>query len=284
MLHWHKELLDEPSIVGWSRATGVYEDVDIEWQARGTVGRRKGSTKPRPAWRMPLEGYVPLGDPLGITSIRRREKGLSRLKDELEAKRGKPLYFPFGFSDKRPIRAQQTYLVKVPAEVLTALALDDPLDAPDLLPGAARSTTRRSSGKGSGYIADSVVRSTIEWRAVYAAIEHYAAENYAVDYVGNTKPYDLVVTREHDVRRVEVKGASGTAEHVELTHGEVDNSREYAPVDLFVMDGIQFERNPDGTVDAFGGEARLWRDWRASDSALKPIRYRYKLPTGALEI
>lgn len=282
VLHWHKELLDEPSIVGWSRATGAYEDTDIEWQARGSVGRRKGSLKARPAWRMPLESYVPLTDPLGIRSIRRREKGLIRLKDELEAKHGKPLYFPFGFSDKRPMRAQQTYFVKVPVEVLTALALSEPLEAPDLLPEAVHAPARKSSGgTGGGYMTDALVRSAIEWRAVYAAVEHYEFEAYTVEYVGNTQPYDLVVTRGQDVRRVEVKGSSGAAENIELTYGEVDNSRDFSPVDLFVLDGIQFGRKPDGTVEAFGGEARLWSDWRAADTALKAIRFRYKLPSGA---
>lgn len=42
VLHWHKSMFEEPAIVGWSRATGAYEDTDIEWQARGTVGRLEG--------------------------------------------------------------------------------------------------------------------------------------------------------------------------------------------------------------------------------------------------
>src|SRR5687768_17129173 len=48
VLHWHKSLLGEPAIVGWSIATGVYEDTDISWQARGTVGRARGTLSARP--------------------------------------------------------------------------------------------------------------------------------------------------------------------------------------------------------------------------------------------
>ncbi|MGH3326592.1 MAG: hypothetical protein ACRDPT_02135 [Streptomycetales bacterium] len=64
VLHWHKTLADEPGIVGWSQATGAYEDTDISWQAHGTVGRAKGNLKPRPAWRMPLLTYTPLTHPV----------------------------------------------------------------------------------------------------------------------------------------------------------------------------------------------------------------------------
>ena len=178
------------------------------------------------------------------------------------------------------MRAQQTYLVKMPAQVLETLGLRELTDAIDLVPPGSKLPVRESVRGGGGYIADAVVRSAIEWRAVYAAAEHYESQKYTVEYVGNTKPYDLIVTRGGQERRVEVKGSSGVAEHVELTYGEVDNSRDFSPVDLFVVDGIQFERRQDGSVEAYGGTARLWRNWRAADSALKAIRYRYRLPAG----
>ena len=109
VLHWHKTLAQEPGIVGWSQATGSYEDTDISWQAHGTVGRAKGSLKPRPAWRMPLLNYTPLADPVLISEVRASEKELRQVLEDLEAQypNGR-LYFPFGFSDKRELRAQQT--------------------------------------------------------------------------------------------------------------------------------------------------------------------------------
>jgi Domain of unknown function (DUF3883) len=92
---------------------------------------------------------------------------------------------------------------------------------------------------GRGYIADSAVRSAIEWRAVNIAVEVYRELGYELDYTGSTKAYDLVVTEGQDVRRVEVKGSSGAASTVELTSGEVDNSCEFTPTDLLVVDGVQ---------------------------------------------
>lgn len=280
VLHWHKKLAEEPGIVGWSQATGSYEETDISWQAHGTVGRASGTLKPRPAWRMPLLNYTPLADPVLISGVRAHDAGLRRVQAELEATfPGGTLYFPFGFSDKRDLRAQQTYFVKMPREVLAVLALDD-------LEAAARPKRPASKGKAgkrgdSGYIADSAVRSAIEWRAVNLAVEAYEALAYSVDYTGASKPYDLKVARGGaDKRRVEVKGSSGAATTVELTSGEIDNSRESIPTDLYVVDGIHWWREPDGSVQASGGDVRWWRDWTANDDSLKAIKFRYQLPPG----
>lgn len=73
---------------------------------------------------------------------------------------------------------------------------------------------------------------------------------------------------------------SGEAITVEPTSGEVDNSRESIPTDLYVVDGIQWTRAADGAIDASGGDARRWKDWTAEDSGLTATRYRYVLPSG----
>jgi len=280
VLHWHKTLADEPGIVGWSQATGAYEDTDISWQARGTVGRARGSLRERPAWRMPLVNFTLLTDPVLLSAARAGEAELRRAELDLEARYpGGSLYFPFGFSDKRGLRAQQTYFVKMPREVLEILDLNELEDAP----GPKRSPG--SKGKApkagdSGYIADSAVRSAIEWRAVNLAIRAYEAQGYEVDYTGASKPYDLEVVNGPDVRRVEVKGSSGAATTVELTSGEVDNSRKPVPTDLYVVDGVDWTRAADGSVQASGGDARWWKDWTAEDASLTATRYRYGLPPG----
>ncbi|HST49589.1 protein NO VEIN domain-containing protein [Jatrophihabitans sp.] len=279
IVHWHKTLAGEPGIVGWSQATGFYEETDISWQAHGTVGRRAGSLEPRPAWRMPLLNFTPLARPVLISEVRAWEPELRKVLAQLEVQYpdGR-LYFPFGFSDRRELRAQQTYFVKMPREVLEILALEDLGDVTGPKPGAT-STERKSAKRGgSGYIADSAVRSAIEWRAVNLAIEAYEALDYEVEYTGSTKPYDLVVTKRDEIRRVEVKGSSGAAKTVELTYGEVDNSRDWQPTDLVVVDGIQWWRELDGSVQADGGEIRWWKNWTAEASRLQEIRFRYKLP------
>jgi hypothetical protein len=281
VLHWHKMLAGEPGIVGWSQATGEYEDTDISWQAHGTVGRARGSRRPRPAWRMPLMSFTLLRTPVLLSAARARESALRQAQLDLEAcYPNRSLYFPFGFSDRRDLRAQQTYFVKMPREVLGILDLSELQNAPG--------PKRRAAGDGKapkrgnrGYIADSAVRSAIEWRAVNLAIDDYTAHGYEVDYTGASKPYDLVVAKGRDIRRVEVKGSSGRATTVELTSGEVDNSRDSLPTDLYVVDRIRWTREADGSVDAYGGNTRWWGDWTADDASLIATRYRYALPRAA---
>lgn len=281
VLHWHKTLAGEPGIVGWSRATGTYEETTIEWQARGTVGRAKGSMAPRPAWRMPLEGYVALQPALLEREARRLQKKLIRAKEDLHQRVGSTSYFPFAFSDKRDMRAQQTYLVKMPVAVLDVLGLESLKDTL----GNSLPQTKQSSGKalkraGGGYMADALVRSAVEWRAVNMATSWYEAHGYEVEYVGGNKPYDLVARKNEEVRRIEVKGSTSHAGSVELTAGEVKNARDYSLFDLFVLDNIHFEREPDGTVTAFGGTARRWHNWTPRERALEETRYKYQLPSG----
>lgn len=280
VLHWHKTLADEPAIVGWSQATGAYEDTDISWQAHGTVGRGTGSLKLRPAWRMPLVSFTLLTNPVLISDVRALELELRQAQSGLEARYPNgSLYFPFGFSDKRELRAQQAYFVKMPREVLEILGLNELEDTPGVKRNA-KSNGKAAKRDESGYVADSAVRTAIEWRAVNLAIDSYEAQGYDVHYTGSSEPYDLAVTKGPDVRRVEVKGSSGAATRVELTSGEVANSRGSTPVDLYVVDGVQWIRAADGAVDASGGDIRWWKNWTAADSSLLVTRYRYKLPSG----
>ncbi len=159
VLHWHKTLADEPGIVGWSQATGAYEDTDISWQAHGTVGRAKGSLKPRPAWRMPLLNYTPLAHPVLIWEVRALDAELRQALADLLAKYpGGTLYFPFGFSDKRELRAQQTYFVKMPREVLEILSLADLEDVSGPKAGVSHGKGKSAKRGGRGGIARHDVR------------------------------------------------------------------------------------------------------------------------------
>jgi hypothetical protein len=282
VLHWHKSLLGEPAIVGWSIATGFYEDTDISWQARGTVGRARGTLDARPAWRMPLEGYTPFVQPLTVEDVRTHDEALRRVQADLEGRYTGSLYFPFGFSDRRPLRAQQTYFVKMPREVLEELDLLNELDAITTPAPLTRREGRAPKRAGAGYLADAAVRSAIEWWAVAVAWKWYEDNGFDVRYVGNTEPYDLVATKNSDVRRVEVKGSSGAATKVELTAGEVRNAQDFTPTDLVVVDGVEWVRAPDGSVEAHGGEVRRWADWIPDMSALTVTRFRYALPGGGL--
>jgi hypothetical protein len=83
-----------------------------------------------------------------------------------------------------------------------------------------------------------------------------------------------------DVRHVEVKGSSAAATTVELTNGEVNHSRKSVPTALYVVDGIDWSRAADGSVQAVGGYARWWKEWSAEDASLTATRCRYVLPPG----
>lgn len=281
VLHWHKTLVGRPAVVGWSTAEGPLEDSTIEWRARGTSGRATGSAAPRPAWRLPLTGYTPLAAPIDEAVLRGKETLLRQVKERLETRHGSSvLYYPFAFSDTRPVRTSQTYLVKMPWEVVEILGLSA---ASDRLSGHGSSRPdkeTRAAGptKGSGYIADARVRSAIELRAVDMCVRYYVDNGYTCEYVGDRQPFDLVVRRGPEERRVEVKGSSGRAETVELTAGEVKNAAEYVPVDLAVVDRITWQRLPDGSVQADDGALRVWPAWCPSAESLIPIRFRHVLP------
>lgn len=56
--------------------------------------------------------------PLSLEELRVAEDELRSLCGTLEAKHGKPIYFPLQFSDARPLRGAQGYLTKWPAEAI----------------------------------------------------------------------------------------------------------------------------------------------------------------------
>lgn len=134
-------------------------------------------------------------------------------------------------------------------------------------------------------MADAVVRAAIEKHAGAIAEQVYVGLGYRVDYVGTFRSYDLhLVHRETgEERHVEVKGSSGGASTVELTAGEVNHAREFQPTDLFVVSSIGWRRNG-MEVETSGGTATRYSDWTPAEKALTPVRYRYQVPTGGIEI
>jgi hypothetical protein len=117
-------------IVAWSRAVGEPYRDEVYWGAHGQAGGR-GPVDPywRPGWRLQLEGPFELSQAVPQERIRQLEPGIRAVHDELLSEHGKPLYFPFLLSDKRPLRAFQGYLTKFPRALLEAIpelaALDD---------------------------------------------------------------------------------------------------------------------------------------------------------------
>jgi hypothetical protein len=148
-------------------------------------------------------------------------------------------------------------------------------------PPAAGSTRAYPPTRGAGYLADAALRRALESHAVARAISHYQRRGWTVRDVGATEPYDLDLIHRDDrrVRHVEVKGSSQDIETVELTVGEVKHSHLPVPCDLFLVGNIQYSPTTNVGYLTWGGTVRVWPDWTAEESHLKPTRYRYQLPT-----
>lgn len=277
VFHWHKSLLGEPAIVGWSEAVGPLGEITMSWQAKGTRGRARGVPTVGAAWRMPLRNFALLEKPVTRTMINARRAEVLEILMEVAARAGRTAYAPFQNYADRELRAQQGYLVKFPAALVDTL-----FDLPRI-GGEASSTTAEEqqvrASRSQGYQANATVRAALEQHAVQRAIAYYTeAGATELDILG--KPYDLRVVLHGVERHVEVKGTVGLdAGSVQLTQGEVDHARSWQPTDLLVVDAIRISSTEDGTVHAEGGNLRVWSGWEPEDSSLRPTHLRYALPS-----
>ena len=105
------------AIVAWSIVDGDYWDEEIVWASHGTVAREAG-VQPyrRPGWRRGLRGFSALSQPVSLEAIREAEPVLRTIVSGLEQNHGRPIYFPFALSDRRPPRPTQGYLTKLPED------------------------------------------------------------------------------------------------------------------------------------------------------------------------
>ena len=296
VLHWHKNLVGFPALIGYSVVAGPLAEDTIVWQAHGTYGRERAAASPTPSWRMPIRGYTALVAPVGQDVLRDAEPLLRDVHANLARDNAGALYFPFVFSDKRPVRTAQGYMVKFPAELLTVLpGLDavptgqpsrpgDRVGATERPTRSGSSQTKRSA-RGAGYVADAVLRRALERHAVALATAFYQHEGWTVVDVGTKKSWDLELTHQRTgaMRHVEVKGSTLDATDVELTIAEVEHSRQGLPCDLFVVSSIGYGPDGRGEYNTFGGATRVWRDWSAADEHLRATRFRYRLPVHGCE-
>jgi hypothetical protein len=131
--------------------------------------------------------------------------------------------------------------------------------------------------KNSGRLDDVILRAAIEKHAVDRTMAHYSKQGYVVTDVGNIESYDVCAIKGIEELHVEVKGSIRSADVVELTTNEVNHARRVV-TDLVVVDQIQWERLPDGTILTSGGRFRCWACWQPADADLRPARYQYRLP------
>lgn len=275
VFHWHQDWVGEPAIVGWSEVVGPLSSDSMEWQARGTYGRARGHSDELPNWVMPLGGLHEFDRPVTRRILNER---FDEVASAIEGKK----YGPFYKYRSDELRAFQGYLTKFPAALvplvrrLSRTKLPTPPDNRSLPPGG-----RGATSVGQGRMADTALRIAIERYAVKKAVEHYKKLGATdIDILG--KPYDLRVRLNGKERHVEVKGTTADgAVRVVLTIGEVNHAtRNWPRTDLFVVDGIGYEKKTPDQYKLTGGTARLWSDWAPDSNALHATEFMYDLPAG----
>lgn len=286
VFHYATQGVDRGSIVGWSVATGpAYTIPDYTWQARGTAGRDRGAPTTGPGWRVPLGGLNRIDPIVGKARLQALLDDLMHLRKELEDVHGTPIYFPWFRYGGTQLRAQQGYLTKFPAELLTLLpglrvveaAAPEP-DAMDEVTEDDKAPRRKAPRGRLTRVQDPVLRAAIERRSLDVALKYYE-DIGGTDVIELGKPYDIRVTVEGKDRHAEVKGSSMIIDTVELTINEVTHAHGYSPTDLIVVDEIEWSRAEDGTVSTSGGRLRVWRDWAPRKDALEPRKFAYTLPS-----
>lgn len=276
VFHWHKNLVGQPALVGWSEVLGPLAiDSGYTWLAHGTRGRARGVPTSGHGWVMPCSGLTRLPRPVSHTRLAELEPRLRDVHRDLAQRVRGALYFPFNFHKARPLRAAQAYLTKFPSALLAVIPeLAEP--AADEAPAKPSAKTARR-GSVSRYLKDSLLRMAIERYAVERAKQHYFVQG-ATEIIELGKPYDLLVRGLGAERHVEVKGSSTSAIAVELTANEVYHAHHHVPTDLVVVDGIEFRR-AESEYELSGGQLHVFADWQPEEEHLSPTRFRYDLPS-----
>ncbi|TFC81154.1 DUF3883 domain-containing protein [Cryobacterium cheniae] len=277
VIHWHKKLVGEPAIVGWSRAVGPLSESTMSWTSPGAKDSARHHVDV-PNWIMPLGALHLLDAPITSADL---QSIFPQIVSTLEGFS----YAPFYVYGGRQLRAMQSYLTKFPAELIPviesvgSLELDaEPNDFP-LLPDTK--TTPNGHGGGQGWLRDAKLKVAIELHAVQKAVEHYV-ELGATDILELGKPFDIKLMLGGDERRIEVKGSSGAVDSVLLTRNEVIHARGFESMDLVVVDEIEFERLSNGEYATKGGRIRVWNGWSPSEQSLTAMSYKHELSPSAL--
>ena len=278
VLHWQK---DAGALTSYSRCVQEAFPSSLEWQSRGSYGRKHQPVGLEDAWEVPLVGVRQLHKPVPLRRLRDLEPKIRGIRENLRAIHPDPLYFPFALSDKRPLRAAQAYLVKFPADLVEAipelrelgqLAVDGPgsVDTP-------KNQSPKASG-GYGRQSDPERRKAIERYSVGLVREHFESLGFQTFDVGAHEPWDVTAERGAESIHIEVKGSTTDRDAIDITEGEVRHA-EGSETLLIVIDRIHM----DSALECSGGRWRHWHSWSPDRDQLMPTAYRHRLPEGAIE-
>lgn len=279
VLHWDKN--HGPGVVGYSHVTGEARASTITWQSRGTYGRRRNASGPEAAWEAPLGGYRRLRQPVTQARLREIEARVRSLRDHLVETVDGPVYFPFALSESRPLRTAQGYLTKLPRALVDELpellelrqtAISEPHE-PEVPDRSTAGPPASPGGTGYGRQQDARRRRAVERYAMDLVLDHYRAQGYEVEDVGDRSPWDITARKDGIESHIEVKGSTTSREAIDLTEGEVRHAEETSTC-LVVIDRIVL----DDDLRCHGGRWRTWTDWTPGREELVPTAYRYPLP------
>lgn len=145
--------LNREAITSWSRAAGPVTEAPTVWRPHRSATRRRLKTaRPQPGWWLDLDGPFPLDQPLTIAQLIGRDTDIRGVLRQLESSHQGSLYFPFFWWGDRQLRPMQTYLNKLPAELVAyfpGLAAAATLTPPPVLPKPSAPGT--SPGLGAEY-------------------------------------------------------------------------------------------------------------------------------------
>ncbi|GAA2475598.1 hypothetical protein Ahu01nite_052570 [Winogradskya humida] len=118
----------------------------------------------------------------------------------------------------------------------------------------------------------------VELHAMRRAFEYYRDEGSVTD-TSSQKSWDYEVDIDGQCWHIEVKGTTGDPVDVILTPNAVAHARSYPFVALYVVSNINLHVDDEGRCTTDGGQVTHNHPWRLDDGELRPIGYKYRLPS-----
>jgi hypothetical protein len=141
---------------------------------------------------------------------------------------------------------------------------------------AYATSSRSQGGQGFGLSADE--RKAVELHAMRAARAHYERLGWTVTDTSASAPYDYRAVRDKEIRYIEVKGTTGTADTVILTSNEVEHAqRNFPNCALLVISEIQITKSEGQATAGAGRLAVILDPWKIDESSLVATQFRYTL-------
>ncbi len=114
--------LNYGAITSWSRAAGQVCEALTLWRPHRTATRRRVRTvRPQPGWWLDLDGPFPLDRPVTIAQLAEHDHDIRQILAQLQTSHPGSLYFPFFWWRDQQLRPMQTYLNKLPAQLVTCI-------------------------------------------------------------------------------------------------------------------------------------------------------------------